>query len=76
MAIHLGIRPNPRRYYGSGQRPVYRGAELVYGKAVFPGRLLIADITGDELYEIDPDGADSQGTLLRDLPSGLTSPQA
>ena len=37
-------------------------------------RLLIADNTGDELFEIDPDGSDSQGTLLRDLPSGLTSP--
>ena len=38
------------------------------------GRLLIADNSGEELFEIDPDGADSQGTLLRDLPSGLTSP--
>ena len=40
---------------------------------VFNNRLLIADDGGDELYEIDPDGADTQGTLLRDLPSGLTS---
>ena len=37
-------------------------------------RLLIADTAGAELYEIDPDGADSQGTLLRDLPSGLILP--
>ena len=37
----------------------------------FNNRLLIADDTGDELYEIDPDGADSQGGVLRDLPSGL-----
>ena len=34
-------------------------------------RLLIADNTGDELYEIDPDGLDSQGGLLRAFPSGL-----
>ena len=38
-------------------------------------RLLIADTTGDELWEIDPDGADTQGTLLRDLPTTLTGPQ-
>ena len=36
------------------------------------GRLLIADSFGaDELYEIDPDGSDSQGTRLRALPSGV-----
>lgn len=39
-------------------------------------RLLIADNSGDELFEIDPDGADSQGTRLRALPAGLTSPFA
>ena len=38
------------------------------------GRLLIADTTGGELWEIDPDGADTEGTLLRDLPSGLAAP--
>ena len=38
-------------------------------------RLLIANNDGDELYEIDPDGSDSQGGLLRALPSGLTGPQ-
>ena len=38
-------------------------------------RLLIADISGAELWEIDPDGSDTQGTLLRDLPTGLSSPQ-
>ena len=43
---------------------------------VLGGRLLIADDTGDELWEIDPDGADTQGTLLRDLPGNLTFPQA
>ena len=37
-------------------------------------RLLIADNTGDELFELDPDGVDSEGTPLRDLPSGLTTP--
>ena len=42
---------------------------------VLNNRLLIADDTGDELYELDPDGADSQGTRLRALPSGLTHPQ-
>ena len=41
---------------------------------VLSGRLLIADNTGDELFEIDPDGADSQGTRLRALPTALTSP--
>ena len=39
------------------------------------GRLLIADDTGDELFEIDPDGADSQGTRLRALPTALTAPR-
>ena len=38
------------------------------------GRLFIADFTGAELYEIDPDGADTQGTRLRALPTGLTVP--
>ena len=41
---------------------------------VYNGRLLIADTIGDELYELDPDGADTQGTRLRALPTGLTSP--
>ena len=39
-------------------------------------RLLIVDTSGDdELYEIDPDGVDTQGTRLRVLPSGLTVSQ-
>ena len=37
-------------------------------------RLLIADVAVAELWEIDPDGADTEGTLLRDLPTTLTSP--
>ena len=38
------------------------------------GRLLIADTTGNHiLWEIDPDGADTEGTLLRDLPTTLTA---
>ena len=37
-------------------------------------RLLIADNTGDELWEIDPDGGNTEGTLLRDLPTTLTAP--
>ena len=39
-----------------------------------PSRLLIADTNSNELYELDPDGADSQGDRLRALPSGLTFP--
>ena len=39
-------------------------------------RLLIAAEDAGDLYEIDPDGANSQGDLLRALPSGLTEPQA
>ena len=42
---------------------------------VYEGRLFIADNNGDELFELDPDGADTEGTRLRDLPSGLTNPQ-
>ena len=42
---------------------------------VLGSRLLVADITGDELYEIDPDGSDTEGTRLRAFPSGLTFPQ-
>ena len=44
---------------------------------VFNGRLLVADVSsggGTGLYEIDPDGADSQGDRLRAFPSGLTNP--
>ena len=41
---------------------------------VLNSRLLIVDDTGDELYEINPDGADAEGTRLRALPSGLTFP--
>ena len=37
-------------------------------------RLLVADSAGDELFEIDPDGPDSQGARLRAFPPGLTSP--
>ena len=44
------------------------------GPVSMTDRLLIADNSGDALYEIDPDGADQEGTLLRALPSGLTSP--
>ena len=44
---------------------------------VFEGsRLFIADNTGDELWEIDPDGSDTEGVELRNLPSGLTNPWA
>ena len=42
---------------------------------VFEGRLFVADDGGDELWEIDPDGADNEGTLLRDFPSGLSGPR-
>ena len=41
---------------------------------VFEGRLLIADHLGRELWEIDPDGSDTEGTILRILPSGLLTP--
>ena len=42
---------------------------------VYENRLLIADyIGGAELYELDPDGGDTEGTRLRALPSGLTTP--
>ena len=36
-------------------------------------RLFIADSSGDELWELDPDGADTQGSS-RTLPATLTSP--
>ena len=36
-------------------------------------RLFIADSTGDELWELDPDGADTEGSS-RTLPATLTSP--
>ena len=38
------------------------------------GRLLVVDGTDDDLWELDPDGSNSEGTLLRDVPSGLTVP--
>ena len=37
-------------------------------------RLLIADNSSDALWEIDADGGDTEGTRLRALPSGLTTP--
>ena len=36
-------------------------------------RLFIVDPVGDNLWEIDPDGADTEGTELRDLPSTLNT---
>ena len=44
---------------------------------VLGSRLLVVDnpLLGDELYEIDPDGADTEGTRLRGLPLGLTGPR-
>ena len=41
---------------------------------VLNGRLFVADNIGDELWEIDPDGSNTEGTLLRDFPGGLSSP--
>ena len=38
-------------------------------------RLLIADSAGDELWEINPDGADDEGAVLRLLPDGLDTPR-
>ena len=37
------------------------------------GRLFIVDTFSLELFELDPDGADTQGTSLRHLPSGISS---
>ena len=37
-------------------------------------RLFVCDNTGDELWELDPDGSDSQGTS-RTLPVTLLSPR-
>ena len=44
--------------------------------SVYDGRLLIADFDFTELWELDPDGADDQGGVLRDLPFGLTTPRS
>ena len=42
-----------------------------FAMTVYSGRLLIADTdSGDELFEIDPDGGDAQGTRLRGAPIG------
>ena len=43
-------------------------------KAMALERLLIADNSGSGLFEIDPDGADTEGTQLRTFPSGLSYP--
>ena len=46
-----------------------------YVVTVTPERLLIADGDFDDrLWEIDPDGSDTEGTILRGLPVNLTSP--
>ena len=47
------------------------GLELPGGATFFNGRLLIVDNTGDELYEIDPDGADSQGDQTQVITNGI-----
>ena len=60
---------------GTPLRSLPSGLTQPQGMTSHNGRLLIADSTGDELYEIDPDGADTQGNAaagLADLPSGLT----
>ena len=42
-----------------------------------PRRLLIVDVGTSRLYEIDPDGADSQGGILRGLsPADISMPRA
>ena len=49
------------------------------GLADYNGRLLFCTRNpngADELWEIDPDGNDSEGTKLRNLPSGLVAPRA
>ena len=38
-------------------------------------RLFVCDNDGDELWEIDPDGADGEGTLLREFPAALADPR-
>ena len=45
------------------------------GVTVLGTRLLVVDNAGDGLWEINADGADGQGTKLRDLPSNLSGPQ-
>ena len=45
-------------------------------RVLMADRLFVADTSGDELWEIDPDGSDTQGTKLRDFPSSLTTPFA
>ena len=39
-------------------------------------RLFVADNTGDQLFEIDPNGADTEGTILRTFPATLSSPSS
>ena len=60
----------------AGWRTGARGASGSAVASVDTPRLLIVDNTSDELFELDPDGLDSEGTLLRGMPSGLTSPSA
>ena len=71
-----GERYRVRLHTGARLRDLPVGLGAPSGMTVFNGRLLIADNDGDELYEVDPDGADAQGVRLRSLPAGLASPLA
>ena len=46
-----------------------------WGLTVLGSRLVRSrSIPGDELFEIDPDGADTEGTRLRAFPTGPVNP--
>ena len=44
--------------------------------AELDGRLLVADVAGRELWDIDPQGDDDQGVILRTFPADLSTPIA
>ena len=50
------------------------GLTSPFGMTVLDLRLLVADSGGDELWEINPDGGDAEGTNIRDFPATLTTP--
>ena len=76
------IDPDGADSQGTELRNLPSGAaDGVSGMASYGNNLIILDSQGGSqttptVWEIDPDGADSQGTELRDLPSGISSPSA
>ena len=69
-----------KRQDGSGTQGTSRTLPAAltrpFGMAVYNERLLIANGSVPDLWEVDPEGDDGEGTKLRNFPSTLHNPQS